>query len=157
VSRATDIALAAALVVITACGSVARDDRYAVGCTGLPRPFVQELEDAGDTVVLAVFWATWSAPDRLLMSSLDAEIAGERDRWIIRQVDVDREMPLAEACNVSAVPTLIAFVHGTPVDRLVGAAPRDQLRTFLESIKARNEGKSSNLRLNPTAADAAAG
>ena len=100
-------------------------------CPRIPGHFEAELAGAGDRTVLAVFWAPWSGPDRLLLETLEAEIGQDADRWLIRRVNVDEEVELAESCLVRSIPTVIPFRSGRPVGRLVGAVSSEELRLFL--------------------------
>jgi len=89
-----------------------------------------------DRVLLVLFWATWSAPDRVLMRALEPEIARDADRWRLIKSDIDDQPAVAKDCNIRSVPTLLAFVNGKPVSQIVGAVSAERIRQFLEALPA---------------------
>ena len=77
------------------------------------RPLIRtEIAKEKDRVVLVLFWAKWSGPDRILINSLETALKKDGHRWFLRRVDVDTEGSIAAGCEVLAVPTLIPFVRG---------------------------------------------
>jgi thiol-disulfide isomerase/thioredoxin len=87
-----------------------------------------------DRVLLVLFWATWSAPDRALIRALEPEIARDADRWRLIKNDIDDHPAVARDCNILSVPTLVAFVKGKPVSQIVGAVSAERIRQFLEAV-----------------------
>ena len=77
--------------------------------------------------VLTDFWAEWCSPCKMVAPILD-EIAEEYDGELkIAKLDVDENSHTARRYGVKSIPTLILFTHGQPVERLVGAMPKEQL------------------------------
>ena len=77
--------------------------------------------------VLTDFWAEWCGPCRALAPVL-AEIAHEYEgRLKIAKVNVDEDYQAPTRYAVQGIPTLILFKAGKPVDRLVGAMPKERL------------------------------
>jgi thioredoxin-like negative regulator of GroEL len=61
-----------------------------------------------------------------------AQVAGEQaGRFVAASVDVDAEPALALRFGVQSMPTLLVFVEGRVVDRLVGARGPARLREDL--------------------------
>jgi thioredoxin 1 len=52
-------------------------------------------------------------------------------------VDCDEQVDLAREFEVSALPTVIAFVDGQPVGKFMGAVPRSQLIEFCNELTKR--------------------
>ena len=83
-------------------------------------------------VTLVDFWATWCGPCRMVGPIVE-QIADEyKEKANVCKVDVDQEQSLAMKFNVMSIPTLIVFKDGQPVDRIVGAVPKQHLTAALD-------------------------
>jgi thioredoxin 1 len=79
------------------------------------------------TPVLVDFWAPWCGPCRVVAPVLEAIAQEQQGKVKIVKVNVDDNQQLAARYGVQAIPTLIIFKGGQPVDRVVGASPREEL------------------------------
>jgi thioredoxin 1 len=64
-----------------------------------------------------------------LVEGLAAEYDG---RAIVGKVNVDEEPGIAARYQIMGIPSLLLFKGGELVDRVVGAAPKEQLVAMLE-------------------------
>lgn len=81
--------------------------------------------------ILVDFWASWCAPCKIVAPSLE-ELAGELEGQAhIAKVNVEDNGDLANRFGISSIPTLILFKDGKIVDQLIGAAPKEQIRTMV--------------------------
>ena len=95
--------------------------------------FEQEVLKS-DKPVLVDFWATWCGPCRALGPVL-SELAKEYDgKIVVGKCDVEENDDLAAAYGVMSVPTLLFFKNGEPVEKKVGAMPKNKLKELFESL-----------------------
>ncbi len=81
--------------------------------------------------VLVDFWAEWCGPCRQIgpiLEELDAELEGVE----IVKINIDENPDAPSRYNVRGIPTMILFKDGAPVATKVGAAPKGQLKSWLE-------------------------
>lgn len=84
-----------------------------------------------DKPVLIDFFANWCGPCKMLSPILE-EIAGERDDIKICKVNVDEEMQLASAFNVSSIPLLVLIKDKKVVAHSLGYQPKSQLLDMIQ-------------------------
>ncbi|HEX7653851.1 MAG TPA: thioredoxin [Verrucomicrobiae bacterium] len=83
--------------------------------------------------VIVDFWAEWSGPCKLLTPVLHELATEHADRTIVAQVDVDANPNLARRFKVTALPTLIVFRNGTPVNTIRGVCSKGYLEAVLNN------------------------
>jgi thioredoxin 1 len=90
-----------------------------------------------DKPVLVDFWAEWCPPCKAMDPILDQLTTELADKVKIVKLDVDSNPSTVVRYNVRAMPTLIVFKNGEPVDFKVGAGQsRAQLTKWLDSFAA---------------------
>lgn len=81
--------------------------------------------------VLLDFWATWCGPCTML-SPVVEELAQEHPEIAFGKVNVDDAPELAQKFQISAIPTLLLFRDGKPVDMSIGVKSKAELEAFLK-------------------------
>ena len=81
--------------------------------------------------VLVDFWAEWCGPCRQIGPALE-EINDELAGVEIVKLNIDENPDAPTRYGVRGIPTMILFRNGEPVATKVGAAPKSQLKSWLE-------------------------
>lgn len=79
--------------------------------------------------VLVDFWAEWCGPCKMLAPIVDQLAAEQADKAVVAKVDIDAHPDLAERFGIRAIPTLIVFKNGQPVNTITGV----KSKSFLEA------------------------
>jgi len=83
---------------------------------------------------LVDFWAEWCAPC-LSAAPILEELAQEYNGKInFAKVNVGDNSPLAAKYGVAAIPTMIIFKGGQPVQQIVGLKPKRELKKILDGV-----------------------
>ncbi|PIN94068.1 thioredoxin [Candidatus Pacearchaeota archaeon CG10_big_fil_rev_8_21_14_0_10_35_13] len=77
-------------------------------------------------MVVVDFFANWCMPC-LMMAPVIDELSEKLEDINFIKVDVDDHQELAHKFGVMSIPTLIVFVDGKEVNRIVGAMPEEAL------------------------------
>lgn len=94
-----------------------------------------ELKYLGDKPAIVDFTASWCGPCQRIAPILE-ELAKEYEgRIVIYKVDIDKERGLAQAFNVSSVPSVL-FIPGGDADPVmtVGARDKGKFKTEIDTI-----------------------
>ena len=81
--------------------------------------------------VLVDVWAAWCGPCSML-SPIVEQLAEEHPEIAFGKVNVDEAPEIAQRYQISAIPTLLLFRDGKPVDMSVGVKSKAELEKFLK-------------------------
>jgi thioredoxin len=86
-----------------------------------------ELLESSELPVLVDFYAPWCGPCQLMTKILDKVSETMKDKVQIVKINTDNYPDLASQYKVYALPTLVLFKNGEPVDRFEGVIQADKL------------------------------
>ncbi len=92
----------------------------------------EEILTGSDLPVLVDFYATWCGPCQMMAGILSQVSTQLKGRLKVVKIDTDKYPQIASQHRIEALPTLVLFKAGQPVDRIEGAMSADQLVARLQ-------------------------
>jgi thioredoxin len=94
----------------------------------------EEMLSDSDVPVLVDFYADWCGPCQMMVPILEQVNAQLKDRLRIVKIDTEKYTELASKYQITALPTLVLFKQGQPVNRIEGVMQAPQLVEHLQTI-----------------------
>ncbi len=94
----------------------------------------QDLLAESEVPLLVDFYAAWCGPCQMMAPILEQVQRRLSGRLKVVKIDTDRYPQLASRYGIQALPTLVVFKQGQPVDRLEGVMQAEQLISRLQGV-----------------------
>lgn len=96
----------------------------------------EELALNADKPVVIDFWAEWCGPCRMV-SPIISELADDyEDKAVVGKLNVDENPAIAGKYGIRSIPTVLFLKNGEVVDKMVGAAPKQNYAAKLDEALA---------------------
>ena len=94
----------------------------------------EELIAQSDLPVLVDFYADWCGPCQMMAPILEQVNNQLKDRLRVVKINTDKYPQLASTHHIHALPTLVVFKQGKPVDRIEGVLQANALVQRLQPL-----------------------
>jgi thioredoxin len=94
----------------------------------------QELIAESDLPLLVDFYAPWCGPCQLMAKILEQVNAQMRQQLQVVKINTDNYPDLATQYQIHALPTLVLFKQGQPVERIEGVRRAEELIEHLQRL-----------------------
>jgi len=85
-------------------------------------------------VVMVDFWAVWCGPCKMIAPTVE-ELAKEYAGKVkVAKLNTDENPDIASRYKIMGIPTIMFFKNGERVDQVVGAVPKTQLKSKIDSL-----------------------
>ena len=93
----------------------------------------EELLSGSNLPLLVDFYADWCGPCQM-MAPIIEQVNAQMQQLRVVKIDTDKYPEIASKHHIHALPTLVLFKQGKPVDRIEGVMPAEQLIKRLQTL-----------------------
>ena len=93
-----------------------------------------ELLTSSDIPVLVDFYATWCGPCQMMAPILEEVGTQMKNQLQVVKIDTDKYPDLASQYQIEALPTLVLFKNGQPLERIEGVVKAEDLIKHLQTL-----------------------
>ncbi len=95
----------------------------------------QEVLKTSGTV-LVDFWAVWCGPCQMIAPIIEELAVEYQGKLKVCKLNTDENPDMSGKYQIMGIPTLLFFKEGKVVDKVVGAAPKNQLKEKIDKLLA---------------------
>ena len=87
-----------------------------------------------DLPVMVDFWAEWCGPCKMIAPAVHDLALEYEGKMNVAKLDVDSAPDIAARYGIRSIPALLFFKDGQPVDQIVGAMPKPQMKRKIDAV-----------------------
>ena len=84
--------------------------------------------------VMVDFWAEWCGPCKMIAPAVHDLALEYEGKMNVAKLDVDNAPDIAARYGIRSIPALLFFKDGQPVDQIVGAMPKPQMKRKIDAV-----------------------
>jgi thioredoxin 1 len=85
-------------------------------------------------IVMVDFWAVWCGPCRMVAPTIEELAKDYAGKIKVGKLNTDENADIASKFKIMGIPTIIFFKDGQKVDQIVGAVPKPQLKSKIDTL-----------------------
>jgi thioredoxin 1 len=85
-------------------------------------------------IVMVDFWAVWCGPCRMVAPTVEELAKDYAGKIKVGKLNTDENADIASKFKIMGIPTIIFFKDGQKVDQIVGAVPKPQLKSKIDTL-----------------------
>jgi thioredoxin 1 len=89
---------------------------------------------AENSILVVDFWASWCGPCKMMLPVVEELAAEYEGRVPVGKLNVDENPETCEEYGIMSIPTLLFFKNGELVERIVGAARKNDVQKVIETL-----------------------
>ncbi|MBP3586213.1 MAG: thioredoxin [Paludibacteraceae bacterium] len=89
---------------------------------------------AENSILVVDFWAPWCGPCKMMLPVVEELAAEYEGRVPVGKLNVDENPDTCEEYGIMSIPTLLFFKNGELVERIVGAARKNDVQKVIETL-----------------------
>jgi len=89
-----------------------------------------------ESTVMVDFWAVWCGPCQAIAPVIDELAAEYQGKLKVCKLNTDENQNLAGEYQIMGIPTLLFLKNGKPVDKIVGAASKKNIKEKIDRVLA---------------------
>ncbi|MEJ2181892.1 MAG: thioredoxin [Nitrospirota bacterium] len=87
-----------------------------------------------DGLVMVDFWAVWCGPCRMIAPTVEELSKEYTGKLKVVKLNTDENPDIASRYKIMGIPTIMFFKGGEKLDQVVGAVPKPQLKSKIDSF-----------------------
>ena len=85
-------------------------------------------------LIMVDFWAAWCRPCQTIAPTIEELATEYAGKLTVAKLNTDENPDVASRYQIMGIPTLMFFRDGKPIEKIVGAASKQQFKEKIDSL-----------------------